>query len=707
MHAAFKSIAINLYRQICRHRLLSYLAILAPWIILRSVGGISLVLVLCAADLLWIWRQTKTHLLSWLNAQLPELEDSAHCLFESEVQPPSGIAALQSQRMQARLHTVLTPERIALMARHLALHVLPGLRLVLMGSCLLGLAVYWLHPTITSQAALPAPNSVSVASTPPQLHLRITPPAYTGQVASQSAAKSLQVPEHSLVEWCLDRAISTAQHIRLSNGQDLLLQLNEQPNKQSNKQLEGQPDRPMTCARWEAGETVFWLWSADPAQTRYTLKVQLDQAPEIVIKEPSELLQVLNNQTPVIPMAVQITDDYQVQTASLHLTLARGSGENIRFSDKEIPIPQGADKRQRQWTKRWNLSELGMEAGDELYFFVRATDNAAKNPHIVTSPTYTIRLPSPEASTEEVSVLPILAKPESLRSQRQIIIDTEQLLADIAANPHLNPNLIRNRSEIIANDQAALRRRYGRFLGEESSLFGDEHEGEHAGEHAQEKASGDLAAQYGHAHDQEENATLFDEATKAILRRALVAMWDAEKALRAISPKAALAPENKALAAIKQLQQADRIYLHKAAFTPPAIKEEKRYSGDVLEVKNKQRTQSTWEPEVAPELRELILALGKQHALPALWTSTARHWIAANLKDDAQRLQAQASVQDVVDGCQPCRPVLAAWLRQAMLNQGVSLQAQSQFKASTPSPFERYWQQTLAAPIPAKSRPQP
>jgi hypothetical protein len=57
-------------------------------------------------------------------------------------------------------------------------------------------------------------------------------------------------------------------------------------------------------------------------------------------------------------------------------------------------------------------------------------------------------------------------------------------------------------------------------------------------------------------------------------------MWDAEKALRAITPKTALPPEHKALEAIKELQQAERIYLHKTAFAPPPIKEEKRMSGD-------------------------------------------------------------------------------------------------------------------------------
>lgn len=674
MHAALKTLGLTLYSQICRQRLLPYLALLAPWIILRSALGISLALLLCVGDLLWIWRQNQTHLPGWLNAQIPELEDSAQLLFRSS--PTSAIEALQHQRLQARLNTVLTPTRLAAIAHQLARQISPATRFVLILSWVAALIVYLIAPTQIPQPSESLRVTAPALATTPQLSLRITPPAYTAQPSFQSEAKNVQLPEHSQVEWCLDRIPTSAQQIRLSNGQDLRFVVRGE----------------MMCAQWDASETVFWNWSADPQQTRYTLKVVLDQAPEIAIKEPAELLQVLSNSAQVLPMSLQISDDHQVQTASLHLTLARGSGENIRFSDKEVPIPQGTDKRKRQWSKRWNLRELGMEAGDELYFFVRATDNAGKNPHIVTSPTYTIRLPSPEAMAEEVSVLPILAKPESLRSQRQIIIDTEQLVADIAANPRLNPNLVRNRSEIIANDQAALRRRYGRFLGEESSLFGDEHGDEHAGEQGQAKGSGDLAAQYGHAHDQEENATLFDEATKAILRRALVAMWDAEKALRAITPKAALAPENKALAAIKQLQQADRIYLHKAAFTPPAIKEEKRYSGDVLDVKNKQRAPGIWEDGVPAEIRQLLQALGQSSALPALWTVGARSWIAQHIKDDTQRLQAQASVQDVADGCQPCRAALAAWLRQGIAMDGVILQAQPVFKSKTPGRFEQRWQ---------------
>jgi hypothetical protein len=71
--------------------------------------------------------------------------------------------------------------------------------------------------------------------------------------------------------------------------------------------------------------------------------------------------------------AVSVRDDYMVRRATVHLTLARGSGENIRFSDREAPQPVSDDPHLRSRSKGWSLGELGMEPGDELYFFVRAT----------------------------------------------------------------------------------------------------------------------------------------------------------------------------------------------------------------------------------------------------------------------------------------------------------------------------------------------
>jgi hypothetical protein len=430
--------------------------------------------------------------------------------------------------------------------------------------------------------------------------------------------------------------------------------------------------------------------------------VLIDQAPTISITKPGELIQILSPETKFASIALSIRDDYRISNASLHLTLARGSGENIRFSDKEIAIPQANDPAVRQWEKQFSLSELGMETGDELYFFVRASDNAALHPHISVSPTYTLRIPATLVETEATSVLPILVKPESLRSQRQIIIDTEQLISDINTNRKMSPALVRSRSEEIASAQGSLRRRYGKFLGEESSLFekkSDDEHGEHNDHdsHGQEGKPVDMTAQYSHMHDQAENATLFDDATKKILRRVLSAMWDAEKNLRAITPQPALPFENRALEAIKQLQQADRIYVHKTAFTPPTIKEEKRMTGDVLGSKNVLRHQSDAEETVPVEIRELLMALQTEQAMPALpagWAKTARSWIAQHMSNEEQRLAAQGAVQDVLDGCVPCKDVLRAWIRAGIKDAPIVLQAQALGKTPQSSAFELAWKAT-------------
>jgi hypothetical protein len=403
---------------------------------------------------------------------------------------------------------------------------------------------------------------------------------------------------------------------------------------------------------------------------------------------PRELLQTLTPETKSVELSVSARDDYAVANATLHLTLARGSGENIRFSDREMPLPPSPDPHLRNWSKRWTLAELGMEPGDELYFFVRASDNAPAHPHTTQSPTYTLRLPGPEAEDLDASAQPTLVKPENLRSQRQVIIDTEQLVADMKTGPKMSAGTLRERSEAIATDQAHLRLRYGQFLGEESSLFGAGHHHEEH-DHGGQEAHGtehDMIAEFGHSHDQAENATLFDAATKAILRRALMAMWDAEKSLRAIAPNAALPGEYKALAAIKELQQADRIYLHRTAFVPPALKEEKRMSGDLAGAASYKREQEQPGEGVAPELCELIQALASDGPLPALWSAQARASI-AHIVNEEQRLAAQRAVQDVADGCAACRAVLGAWLRGAAGDAPVLLQARTQ----ADSQFRQAW----------------
>lgn len=625
-----------------------------PWLALRLLPGLLAWTAWCMWDAVRLRRAVAHGWTRWLDAAVPGMEDSSALLVEAD----TPLARMQRARLLTRVDAALDGAGTRRIVRP---HVGAGLAWLLPWLALAGSVWFFgQKPAATAQAAA-APASAPVkAPIMPQLIVSAAPPAYTGAARTTGAPRDLSLPEGGVVTWCLKNPEALETALELSDGRTLKV--------------------GVQCATLTATESLFWRWRG----ARYTIKVTPDAAPVITITQPAQLIQELKTGAATAAMALSVQDDYRVQRATLHLTLARGSGENIKFTDREMPLPAANDPRLRNWAKTWTLVELGMEPGDELYFFVRASDNAAR-PHTVQSPTYTLRLPVPEtADEEETSAMPLLVKPQSLRSQRQIIIDTEQLIADMKST-RMSTEAVRERSETIAGDQGQLRRRYGQFLGEESTLFGgDDHD------EAEEKdGKMDVLHQFGHAHDEAENATLYDEGTKKILRRALTAMWEAEKALRAITPKTALAPELKALVAIKELQQADRIYLHKTAFVPPPIKEEIRMTGDVVGAASYARVQGDGGDAIPAPLRELVTALSSEGPLPALWTRTAHDWLRERLKDDEQRLAAQRAVQDVLDGCVRCRPALRAWLRAGIEQAPVLLQPQP----VTATPFTRAWRE--------------
>src|SRR5690606_1921378 len=67
----------------------------------------------------------------------------------------------------------------------------------------------------------------------------------------------------------------------------------------------------------------------------------------------------------------------------------------------------------------------------------------------------------------------------------------------------------------------------------------------------------DMVEQFGHTHDHAEAATLLDPVTRELLRSALDEMWQSELNLRQAKPELALPHANRALAFIKQVQQAE------------------------------------------------------------------------------------------------------------------------------------------------------
>lgn len=454
----------------------------------------------------------------------------------------------------------------------------------------------------------------------------IVPPAYTGHPLRQANGFALEAEEGSQTDWdiTVNQPLRTA---HLAAG-SLILPLAITPDGH----LHGSATLTQT--------SLFSLVATLPDGTvwnppeLFSVKVIKDQPPAVRLLQPGEA------RTEVAPPAAQpvaveaeVLDDYGVAEAHLVATVAKGSGEAVKFREQSIafePAPSGGDSRSRHFSKALDLAALGLEPGDELYFFVEATDNRQPAANHTRSETRFIVLRGPETKpmTTGRGVAGVNLVPQYFRSERQIILDTEKLLAD---HPTLSEVNFRARANDLGQDQAFLRLRYGRFLGEdqEDSPLTDHLEttnqdplqaktpeppaGSHAAaslaarfaqEHVEQDREGvnedapppapanglpltaaQIRQPFVDSHDQHDKNTFFDQGTQGTMHDVLNAMWEAEKLLRIARPQEALAPEHRALEILKNLQQSDRAYVQHVGFDAPPLKvAERRLKGEVADV---------------------------------------------------------------------------------------------------------------------------
>ncbi len=462
--------------------------------------------------------------------------------------------------------------------------------------------------------------------------LTITPPAYTGHSPRQAAGLNAELEENAAVSWTLafDRPVRDA---RLVFG---LAATDHVP-------LQPTADPALHATRTIAETSLYSLAATLPDGTAwtspeiYSLKVVKDQPPTLRLVQPVSARTTILPAAPTATVEVVATDDYGVADAHLVATVAKGSGEAVKFREQTIPFDPGPspanppDARVRRFTKTLDLGALGLEPGDELYFYVEALDNRQPAPNRTRSETCFLTLQGPVAvqPTAGRGVAGINLVPQYFRSERQLIIDTEKLLAD---RPALPESEFRTRANDLGADQALLRLRYGQFLGEdqEDGPNADHVElnlnplqarvpaprpGPHAAasvaqrflqEHAAQDAEGgsdesrdaslrppptvpltadQIRQPYVDSHDTQDKATFFDHEAKATMRDALAAMWVAEGALRVAQPQDALAPEHRALDILKDLQQSARAYVQHVGFDAAPLKiDERRLKGDAAGV---------------------------------------------------------------------------------------------------------------------------
>lgn len=339
----------------------------------------------------------------------------------------------------------------------------------------------------------------------------------------------------------------------------------------------------------------------------HAVKAVPDQVPRLAFSSPILSRTALDPANPQFEIRVMATDDFGIGEVHLVATVAKGSGEGVKFRDLVLPLSEQTVAGVSSWTRTLDTSEFALEPGDEIYFHAVASDQRAPQPQTARTETRFAVMPGVESSVTDpgVSVARVNLIPEYFRSQRQLIMDTQRL---VAARPILPPDVFARHSDAIGVDQKLLRLRYGQFLGEEfePEVSGapaepgtvDEHGHPTAGAVALPGSGGGadtgekprlrpeavdrLQEAFMHNHDKPEAATFFGETVKASLRQVLAAMWEAEGFLRTARPAEALPAENRALELLKTLQQADRVYVKRMGFEPPVIRlDERRLRGEL------------------------------------------------------------------------------------------------------------------------------
>jgi hypothetical protein len=636
------------------------------------VGLAALGAMLVAGWQLWSLRHLgPANVARRLDRQFPELEDSTGLLLQ-EPASLNLLGQLQQERVAHQLGQ-LTASGAGLLPLSFKVALLTA---AAFGLAALGL---WLSPA-RQQAVAPAGVAVHFTPDPTQkptaavparitkVSLLVTPPAYTRRAAFVPAQASFQCPQGSRVRWVVEvnRAVKSAP----------VLEIGEQ--RRTLQPVVGQP-RAFFAEQALTAPTLYRLRYAGQVSDDYAIDVRPDQVPVVRIQTPKPYTLIAAIGTkPEVPVRATLRDDYGLSHAELVITVAQGQGEAVKFHEvrRDLSAGLGDQPTQSTLSNSLNLPKLGMTYGDELYFYIQARDNHGLSAR---SDTYLVQWQDTAAATSAIDMgMGVNTAPAYFRSQRQIIIDTEKLIAE---RKKLMPAEFTNRANALGFDQQSLRLRYGKFLGEESEKgMGvtagpshspiaededepatehtapspvaddhdhDDHDHDHAAAPPKHGTLGSQTAEtdalmdpYIHKHDDAETADFLEPAVKAKLHAVLDEMWASELRLRTGQPAAARPYEYRALRLLKEVQQQTRAYVKKAGLTPQPFPEATlRLTGELKGAAAPHLTGTVPAPAAQPAVRGALRWLAAAQAGQA-----GRPAEAATL-DQASQVLAQAALQ--------------------------------------------------------------
>ncbi len=622
---------------------------------------------------------TAFELLYHLNREHQALEESAHLALFA----PSDLSVLQSlqlQRVLPSLLNILGSSEPVLQLTSKRQKMFVRLLFTIVASAVLVISVIAANHqeyTVESPVNINAPKQKAMTNYLPQLIVSVNAPSYTQQPSFSQSELDINVLQGSLIEWLIPLGEKEGVSEGVNNNAEFELTLSNGDVLPFER-----IERGYTLTYVANAAAVYSIMQVTPSANFTTdiatLSVKMDAKPVIKIKQPLlTITELAKNSLPILNTEVEISDDYGLSNVKIVASIAKGSGESVKFRDQTFSFDSSSQDSESQvgdknsYVKRWDLAALDMSPGDELYFSIHASDNKTPESQTSISPTRIVRWLEDEQQGITSDGVVIDFMPEYFKSQRQIIIETEAL---IEQQDSMSTEVFKRTSRALAIDQSDLKQSYGQYLGDEfeSGVMhtmeagpavpsADEHshsdedegagneENSHDSEHSHEsdgsKSSNDQAIdlsgyqqvieQYGHNHGEVDIGFIKTSEgqinPKVLMKRALAEMWQAELHLQLSEPSLALPYEKEALNYLNRAKQAERIYVKRLGFESPPVSEERRYQGKLKDILSYHRS--------------------TQAALPANFNTKVLAFMSAvnhavTLQHDLQQEQQQNQQQD-------------------------------------------------------------
>lgn len=572
----------------------------------------------------------------YINQHYPQMEESADLLLKEDNELTS-IQQLQKlkniQAFESLYPSIKLPHKIGQAFGIFLLSLL-----IYVGFTVFFNATKIDPPTTVNSGSVQSVVPVNLLALIEKAIITLIPPPYTGLQKQNINSLNLHIPEGTTVHWNISFTKQVIDPQLIFFGKDSVALLPEKHNQYKTERT--------------FGTTGFYqvAWRNSNGSKKYSdyfqIEVIKDQPPVITPENINQFVELSLTDNLKFHLKSNLRDDYGLQDAYIIATVSKGSGEAIKFREEKLRFdkPGKIEGKSAESTLWIDILKLGLDPGDELYFYIEALDNKAPLPNRTRTETFFISLE--DTSSIATSVDPGLGvdlMPEYFQSQRQIIIDSEKLLKE---KKKITKETFNSRSNELGYDQKVLRLRYGEFLGEEfesgigqqaeisgqdldakeedlTKKYGHEHDKEnehnlveekkslpkdiHSRDHEQPDDNEDPAKAYTHMHDSDEEATFFTQSIRAKLKAAITIMWDAELYLRLYEPEKSLPFQYKALRLLKEISQDSRIYVHRSGFDPPPLKEERRLTGDLSEIRNSTALHESLIHENYPNIRKAVL----------------------------------------------------------------------------------------------------